>query len=150
MVGKQRIYLDNCCYNRPYDDQLYETIRLEAEAKLYIQSGIRNGKIEFVWSFIVDFENSVNPYEEQKETIKEWKKVAVDNVKAGETVRNYAKKLENDYVVKPKDALHLACAIQSKCNYFLTTDRVLLKKALRLSEIIAINPIDFVIVWEGK
>jgi predicted nucleic acid-binding protein len=30
---KNRIYLDNCCFNRPYDDQAYLTIRLESEAK---------------------------------------------------------------------------------------------------------------------
>lgn len=149
-MKKKRIYLDNCCYNRPYDDQSYETIRLEAEAKLYIQESIRSGKIELVWSFILDFENSVNPYEEQKETIKEWKKVAIENVKAEETIRNYAKKLESAYGIKPKDTLHLSCAIQAKCDYFLTTDRVLLKKALRLSEITVINPIDFVIAWEEK
>ena len=32
-----KIYLDNCCYNRPYDDQTYIRIHLETEAKLHIQ-----------------------------------------------------------------------------------------------------------------
>ena len=31
------IYLDNCCYNRPYDDQSYMRINLETQAKLHIQ-----------------------------------------------------------------------------------------------------------------
>lgn len=31
-----RIYLDNCCFNRPYDDQSHLGIRLESDAKLYI------------------------------------------------------------------------------------------------------------------
>ena len=26
------IYLDNCCYNRPYDDQSYMRINLETQA----------------------------------------------------------------------------------------------------------------------
>jgi len=34
---KARIYLDNCCYNRPYDNQSLKAISLEAEAKLYVQ-----------------------------------------------------------------------------------------------------------------
>ena len=38
-----KIYLDNCCFNRPYDEQVYETIRLEAEAKLFVQEKIYNG-----------------------------------------------------------------------------------------------------------
>jgi hypothetical protein len=29
-----KIYLDNCCFNRPFDDQSHLRIRLEAEAKL--------------------------------------------------------------------------------------------------------------------
>jgi hypothetical protein len=33
-----RIYLDNCCFNRPYDDQESKVIRLESEAKMMIQT----------------------------------------------------------------------------------------------------------------
>ncbi len=29
-----KIYLDNCCYNRPFDDQTQERIHLESEAIL--------------------------------------------------------------------------------------------------------------------
>ena len=36
-----RIYLDNCCFNRPYDNQAQIRISLEAQAKLYIQNLIR-------------------------------------------------------------------------------------------------------------
>jgi len=36
-----RVYLDNCCYNRPYDDQTQMRINLETQAKLYIQQLIR-------------------------------------------------------------------------------------------------------------
>ena len=32
-----RIYLDNCCYNRPYDDQSQMRVFLESQAKLHIQ-----------------------------------------------------------------------------------------------------------------
>jgi len=33
-----KIYLDNCCFNRPYDDQDLLRIRIETEVKLEIQS----------------------------------------------------------------------------------------------------------------
>ena len=32
---KCRIYLDNCCFNRPYDDQSQPRIRFETQAKLH-------------------------------------------------------------------------------------------------------------------
>lgn len=52
-----RIYLDNCCFNRPYDDQSHLKIRLESEAKLGIQEKIRSSEYDLVWSYILDYEN---------------------------------------------------------------------------------------------
>jgi hypothetical protein len=53
-----RIYLDNCCFNRPFDDQSAIRIKLETDAKLYIQEMIRIQEIELAWSYILDFENA--------------------------------------------------------------------------------------------
>ncbi len=36
-----KIYMDNCCYNRPYDDQSQIRIHLETDAKLYIQDMVK-------------------------------------------------------------------------------------------------------------
>ncbi len=44
--------------------------------------------------------------------------------------------------IKVKDAFHVACAIMSSCDYFLTTDKRLLK--YQTSEIAMMNPIDFI------
>jgi hypothetical protein len=52
-----RIYFDNCCFNRPFDDQSQIRIRLEAESKLFIQQKVLEKKIELVWSYILDYEN---------------------------------------------------------------------------------------------
>ncbi len=52
-----RVYLDNCAFNRPFDDQSQIRIRLESEAKLYIQEKIEKKEIELVWSYILDIEN---------------------------------------------------------------------------------------------
>ena len=73
------IYLDNCCFNRPFDDQHQIRIRIETEAKLFIQEEILEGKIRLAWSYILDYENGANPFLERKETIANWKKrAAVD------------------------------------------------------------------------
>lgn len=52
-----KIYLDNCCFNRPFDDQSQIRIRLESEAKLKIQEEIQAGNFKMVWSYIIDHEN---------------------------------------------------------------------------------------------
>jgi hypothetical protein len=59
-----RVYLDNCCLNRPFDDQRQMRVRLEAEATLCIQEHSRRGTLELVWSYMLDFENAANPFED--------------------------------------------------------------------------------------
>ncbi|MEQ8171367.1 MAG: PIN domain protein, partial [Candidatus Eremiobacterota bacterium] len=71
-----RIYLDNCCFNRPFDNQIPIRIKLETEAKLYIQEEVINGSIELVWSYILEYENSQNPFEYRRNAINLWKKIA--------------------------------------------------------------------------
>ena len=44
--------------------------------------------------------------------------------------------------VKAFDALHVACAITAKCDYFITVDRHLLK--YQNDKIIICNPMDFI------
>jgi len=149
-MKKIRIYLDNCCFNRPYDNQTYDIIRLETEAKIFVQNCIKDNKIELVWSFILEFENSENPYKEKRESIIEWRSISTKNIKPTEKIRKYANELQNLYGIKPKDSLHIACAIEAKCEYFLTTDKILMRKAMKLKEIKAINPLEFIILLEGQ
>ncbi|MDR0295771.1 MAG: PIN domain-containing protein, partial [Prevotellaceae bacterium] len=44
--------------------------------------------------------------------------------------------------IKANDALHIACAIERKCEYFITTDKGLTNKIVDGIEIK--NPIDFI------
>lgn len=62
-------YLDNCCFNRPFDDQLQLRILLESEAKFKIQENIRSGVFKLIWSYILDYENNINPFRERREQI---------------------------------------------------------------------------------
>jgi hypothetical protein len=44
-----KIYLDNCSFNRPFDDQSSMRVKLEAKAKLFIQEKIITVKLQLVW-----------------------------------------------------------------------------------------------------
>ena len=59
-----KLYLDNCCYNRPFDDQQQLKIHLETQAKLYIQQKIKDGQYDLVWSYILEYENAKKLEEE--------------------------------------------------------------------------------------
>ena len=142
-----RIYLDNCCFNRPFDNQSSIRIKLETDAKLYTQLMIRTEKIELAWSYILDFENEANPFLERKNTIETWRKLSIIDIEGNKAILSRA----NHFVkqgIKPKDALHIASAIEADCKYFLTTDDLLLKKTKNIKEIEIVNPIDFIKVTE--
>ena len=136
-----KIYLDTCCYNRPFDNQNIIKIQLESTAKLYIQNEIRKGTYNLVWSFMLDYENNDNPYEEKRKNIQKWEKIATEYCDYHEDILLCGKKLQK-LGIKANDTLQIACAIFSNCDYFITTDRKLINKKIKGIKII--NPIDFV------
>lgn len=138
-----RVYLDNCCFNRPFDHQGQTKVRLEAEAKLCIQEHIRNGTLELVWSYILDFENALNPFEERRTTINGWRQYATMDVEETAMILQRANMLVG-MGLKAKDALHIACAIGGECTYFVTTDDDILKRRQDLQDITVIDPTAFV------
>lgn len=142
-----RIYLDNCCYNRPFDDQTQMKIHLETQAKLHIQALIKKGRYDLVWSYILDYENSKNPYEEKRLAIAPWRNIAVIQVlKEIEDILQYAERLALKGI-KTYDALHISCAVAAHCAYYLTTDKKLLNTPV--PEIKVVSPVTFVNEMEG-
>jgi predicted nucleic acid-binding protein len=138
---KTRLYLDNCCFNRPYDDQTDLNIRLEAEAKLYIQSGIIENNFELAWSFMMDYEITANPFYDRQLAFMKWRNIAIIDIDPTERILIRGREIMQKNI-KQKDAIHIACALKAECDYFLTTDRKILNK--NIPEIKLINPLDFI------
>ena len=113
-----RIYLDHCTFNRPFDDQRSIKIQLETSAKLYIQDQIKKEKYDLVWSYMSDLENNNNPNIENKISIQIWENIAKFKCRSSENILEMGKNII-DYGLKPNDALHIACAIESQCEYFI-------------------------------
>ena len=130
-------------FNRPFDDQSNIKILLETEAKLKIQEYIRSGLYELVWSYILEYENAKNPFQERREQIWKWKKYAYIDIEAEADIIDLAQML-NQQGLKKLDALHVACAITAGADYFLTTDKGILKKAYVIKHIRVKDPIDFI------
>lgn len=142
-----KIYLVNCCYNRPFDDQSQIRIHLETQAKLYIQDKIKEGIYHLVWSYILDYENGKNPYEEKRLAISPWRAIASSFIaEETEEILTFAESLVLRGI-KTYDALHISCAVAAQCDYFLTTDKKLLNTLI--SEIKIVSPIVFVDEMEG-
>ena len=135
-----RIYLDNCCFNRPFDEQVSAVIRLETDAKLHIQELIRSGELELCWSFVLDYENAANPFGEVRDRIGTWKHFAIADCDLSDEIATKATQLMK-LGLRQMDAAHIACAVHLKSDYFLTTDKKVLNKSI--SDVSILNPIDF-------
>ncbi len=145
-----KIYLDMCCYNRPYDDQSQIKIALETQSKLYIQHLIKDKKLELITSYMLRYECGCNPFEMRRNTILDFiHKNTFAYVGGEHKIMIEAKAAEIMQTgVKFKDACHVASAIYAGCEYFLSTDKRLLKYAT--NEIKMVTPIEFVIEMESE
>lgn len=138
-----RIYLDNCCYNRPYDDQSQIKISLETQAKLYVQRLVKEKRIELATSYVLNYKNSDNPYEMRRNSISEFlttETIVYVDVSHHEELAVMVSEIM-DTGIKYKDACHVACAIYAGCDFFISTDVRLLK--YKNDKIMMLNPIDF-------
>lgn len=138
-----KIYLDNCCYNRPFDDQKQIKIQLETLAVTEIQESIVQNKLELVTSFMNHYEVGNKTDEDQKRRIqkffKTYRKVHI-GIENADSLTELTEKIMSTGI-KRKDATHLASAIFAKCDYFITVDERLLK--YKTDEIKLVNPIKF-------
>jgi predicted nucleic acid-binding protein len=144
-MENKKIYLDNCTYNRPFDDQSQLRVSLETQAKLYIQSLIKNNKIDLVYSYVCFYENYINPFENKRLSISDFSKYAKYSVIESHGILIKANEIKQKKI-KPLDALHLSCAINAKADYFITVDDGILR--YNTDEINILDPIMFIKHWE--
>jgi len=146
-----KIYFDMNIYNRIFDDQTQMRIRFESMAIDILFELVEKEKYELIWSFILEYENSRNPFIERKFNIKSVSTLCKKTIEPNDKIRLIAKDIVKNSNVKDKDALHLASAVYGDCKYFITCDDKFINTAERnrdsLNDIIQniklYNPIDF-------
>lgn len=110
---------------------------------------IKNKKLDLVTSYVLWYENSQNPYETKRTAISEFmQRNSAEYIDIDKTdiIKSKAEEIMKAGV-KMKDAYHVACAVYSSCDCFLTTDDRLLK--YKTGEIQMLNPIDLIRRLEG-
>lgn len=146
-MRKIKIYLDVCCLNRPFDDQIQDRIRLETETVVTILKYIEQGKIILINSDAIFYEISKIPDLERKEKVFSLISKAKIYIELNQIILNRAKEIQK-LGIKSYDALHVACAEEAKSDIFLTTDDNLLKKLKKNKLKIKVkvdNPLNWII-----
>jgi len=140
-----KLYLDMCVYNRPFDDQSDLRIKLETIACQMIFEKIQAGKIELVWSFMLEFENELNPFTERKGEIVLLSRLARHLIEPNQAIQVKAENLERNGI-KGKDSVHLGCALVGGCSHFVTCDDRIIKRSAALDlRMVVCNPVGFIL-----
>ena len=138
-----RIYLDNCCLQRPLDDKSQVRVQLESEAILALFSLQEQHKIRIVSSEVLQFELNKNPHPQRKAYVTGVLGRADTLVLVDRTIVQRAKSFEKAGL-RGVDALHLACAEAAEVDYFCSCDDRLLRRArsLNMLKIRVVSPLE--------
>lgn len=141
-----RIYFDNCCFNRPFDDRTQNRIYDEGNAVLSIIKRAEDNNYDIIGSSILEYEISLMRDEEKRSKV--WtlyRSTITEKINSSNEILEAAKKIYENSSIKSKDAVELASAEDGNADVFLTTDDRLIKMGTKLLsvKIRILNPIDF-------
>ena len=126
----KKIYIDMCCWNRPFDDQTQTRIHLEAEAVLAIVMEIERRRWTLVSSEVVDAEIDIIRSANRRERVRNFVPHRLEQIKIDGQIVSRAVVLES-LGFSGADALHLAAAESARADVLLTTDDRLFRLAKR-------------------
>ena len=138
-----RIYFDNCCLNRPFDDLTDNTVRMECEAILSIIDNCRNDDWLYFSSDVLLDEILETTDNGRREKVLLLYHSASEHIGFTEAIFSRAKEFER-YNIKSYDALHVASAEAAQADVFLTTDHRLINSAKKAGICI---PVQNPLIW---
>jgi predicted nucleic acid-binding protein len=107
------------------------------------------GLLELTWSFMLDYENSLNPHPDRKEWVELLSRMCTDTIAPSREILALARRFMKLRKLKPRDAVHVACAQHGGCEFFITCDDILIERASRGSRrsvlhVKVVNPVEFI------
>ena len=141
-----KLYLDNCCYNRPFDDLTNQKNYIESQAIIVILDLYKKDKLNIYKSKILDYEISQMKNITKKDKIFDvYSSIQSNYIDTTNEIIDRAKELKK-YNIKEKDALHIAYAEYGDLDYFITVDKILINATSKVKDlkIKVISPIEFI------
>lgn len=140
-----KVYLDNCCYNRLFDDRSNIKNYLEREAVLIIMQKAFDKELIIVGSDILEIEMLKIKNNDKRNDIEGVYNVLItDTIKVTSEIKKRAIQIREMSNIKAFDSLHLASA-EMEADVLLTTDIKFLKGSQKIKPKIAVkNPVEFV------
>jgi hypothetical protein len=133
-----RVYLDTCCFNRPFDDQKQLRVRLESEAITDILRNVSRGRWTMIGSDAVDDEIGAIRDPVRRAKTRRLASYASEHVPADADLARRGEILES-MGFRGYDSLHIACAEAAGADALLTTDDAFIRRARRLREVLGVH-----------
>ena len=89
-----KVYLDNCCYNRPFDDQSQDRVHLESAAVLAIMKRGRSGHDIILGSTVLSLEMDKLKDIAKREKVTILYSIAKENIPYTEDIQNRANEIQ--------------------------------------------------------
>jgi len=138
-----KVYLDSCCFCRPFDDLTQEKIQAEAEAVKTVINLSASGKIILASSEFVKYEIKQIRLDEKREKVLAFY-CADEYYVLTDKIGRLAKYYQN-FNLKTFNSLHLAAAEKNGVDYLLTTDIDFVNFSTRFTHNVKVtNPCDFI------
>lgn len=141
-----KLYLDNCCYSRPFDDIAQEKIRLEVYAINHIFEMYVNGKVIIYRSRAIDYEiNNIANANKRRQVEDLYDALGLENIPYKKDIDKRVEELKK-YHIHYMDAYHVAYAESKEIDYFITVDKQLINASKKVElKMKVINPIEFIL-----
>ena len=123
-----RVYLDNCCLQRPLDNQMLPRIRVETEAVFAVLAAVQVNELSLLSSEALQYEVGRIPEEARRTEVLSVLSLASEHLQVTDVVEALALTFEQQGV-RPMDAIHLALASIANADFFCTCDDRLYRKA---------------------
>ena len=139
-----RIYLDRCCYNRPFDDLSQNRIHDESDAVLSILNRSQTDGTVIIGSQILRMEIDKIHDEGKKFKVKSLYGAVMESVEYSAFIKERAEVLRKVAVIHVMDSLHIASAEAAHADVFLSTDDKLVRACRKLSlHVRVMNPVSY-------
>ena len=139
------IYLDYNCFQRGFDDPGQVRIQMEALACQQIFVMAECNEVQLAWSFMHQDETLFCPFPARKYEALRLATLCNVRVAPKGEISQLAQSFQESAGLTAKDAIHVACAVEIKADYFITCDDRLMRQAKKLDlALVLMNPVDFI------
>jgi len=139
-----RLYLDCCCYNRPFDDLTQNRIHDESDAILSILNRSQTNGSVILGSQVLKMEIQKISDLAKKAKVQMLYQQSSEEIPFTDDIHSRAQRIQQASAIHSMDSLHIASAEAGHADVFLSTDDKLVRACQKLDlHVRVMNPVSY-------